>query len=219
MNENLERRYLDNRSQLTTRAREAEDSDGKRGGGYAALYSSESFDLGGFTEVLAPGAFARSLEAINAGETNAFLFWQHDSNTILASTRSGTLTLSEDETGLAFEFDTDGLTEQQAKTLKRGDLQVSFGFYVRSDAWAELPNGSYKRTINDLDLTEVSLVTYPAYGQTNVAMRSLDAFKAERSNVEETVAEEVVETVEEEVREDFTNQNELALRLRLANIG
>ena len=214
MNENLERRYLDTRSQLTARATETEGSDGKRAGGYAALHNSESFDLGGFVEVLAQGAFSRSKHAVESGEINVFLFWQHDSDIILASTRSGTLTLTEDEKGLAFEFDTDGLTEQQRKTLARGDLQVSFGFYVREQTWVELADGTYKRTIHDLDLTEISLVTYPAYGATNVAMRSLEAFKAEKP-----VTEEVADQVTEEKVEDRSRENELQLRLRLANLS
>lgn len=208
MTDNLERRYLDARSQLNLRADQVEGEDGKRGGGYAALYNSESFDLGGFTEVLAPGAFARSLAKVADGSANVFLFWQHDSNTILASTRSGSLALTDDDTGLAFDFDVDGLTDQQAKTLKRGDLQVSFGFYIVGQEWSERPDGSFLRTITDLELTEVSLVTYPAYGATTVAMRSLEAFRATTKEPEESV----------EANEDWKIKaaNEINLRLRLA---
>jgi hypothetical protein len=185
MTKAIEHRYLATGSaNLATRAEG--EGDGSRAGGYAALHNSESQDLGGFVEVLAPGAFSRSLAAVAAGEANVFAFWQHDSSTILASTRSNTLTLSEDETGLAFDFDTDGMTDQQRKALARGDLQVSFGFYVREEQWSELTDGTFKRTVLDLELTEISLVTYPAYTATTVAIRSLEAFKAQATPEVET---------------------------------
>jgi len=176
--ENLERRFLAGSTVNTAKA-STENSDGKRAGGYAALYNSESGDLGGFVEVIAPGAFTRSLASVATGDLNAFLFWQHDSKDILASTRSSTLVLSEDETGLAFDFDTDGMDEKQRKTLARGDLQVSFGFKTVKDQWEEREDGTILRTILDLDLIETSLVTFPAYSASSVAMRALDAFKAE----------------------------------------
>ena len=188
--DNLERRYALPELRFVTTAKTDETTEATRAGGYAALYNSASYDLGGFTEVLAPGAFTRSIDAIHAGRQNVFLFWQHDTGAILASTRSGTLVLSEDETGLKFDFDTSGLTEQQAKTLARGDLQVSFGFMVREDIKEEFPGTTGIRTITDLDLFEVSLVTYPAYGATTVAMRSWEAFKEARNAESEAKAEE-----------------------------
>lgn len=209
MSENLERRYVATASQLSIRS-EAGETEAKRAGGYAALFNSESEDLGGFIEVLAPGAFDRSLAAVQAGQANVFCFYQHNSDIILASTRSGTLTLRSDDTGLAFEFDTDGMTEQQRKTLARGDLQVSFGFYVREQTWAELTDGTFKRTVADLDLTEVSLVTYPAYSATTVAMRSLEAFKAQATPKVEIVEEQAFDMREVRLRQ-------LDARVRLAN--
>lgn len=188
--DNLERRYALPELRFVTTAKTDESTEATRAGGYAALYNSASYDLGGFTEVLAPGAFTRSIDAIHAGRQNVFLFWQHDTGAILASTRSGTLVLSEDETGLKFDFDTSGLTEQQSKTLARGDLQVSFGFMVREDTKEELPGTIGVRTITDLDLFEVSLVTYPAYGATSVAMRSWEAFKEARNSEAEIISEE-----------------------------
>lgn len=175
----------------------ADIQDGKRAGGYAAVYRSESVDLGGFTEVLAPGAFKRSLDAVEAGEAQVYLFWQHNSGEPLASTRSETLTLREDQTGLAFEFELDGLDDKQRKAIKRGDLQVSFGFRALADTWEERADGTYLRTVTDLELSEVSLVTYPAYGSTTVALRSRDAWLESQST------DETIQALEEEVnRED-----------------
>lgn len=199
--ENLERRYSTPELRFVATAKTTDAAEGKRAGGYAALYNSESYDLGGFKEVLAAGAFSRSLGLIRSGQLNVFLFWQHDTGTILASTRSGTLVLSEDDKGLAFDFDTSGLTEQQKRTLERGDLQVSFGFVVREETKEDIPGKVGRRTITDLDLFEVSLVTYPAYGATTVAVRSWEAFM-EAQKVEQTPTEEREAAVEYDGAED-----------------
>ena len=65
--------------------------------------------------------------------------------------------------------------------MKRGDItQMSFGFTVRPGGqdWAKDDEGRYIRTLKKLRLYDVSPVTFPAYPQTDVAVRALGEFRA-----------------------------------------
>jgi HK97 family phage prohead protease len=172
----------------------AADSDGSgKAAGYAAVFNSESFDLGGFIEVIAPGAFARSLTRAASGDINIFALWSHDNSIPLGSTGAGKLRLSEDERGLAFELDTKRFTPAQLDALADNELRMSFGFMVREQEWRELEDGTYVRTLKDVELTEVSFVINPAYPDTNAAKRSLDDWREQRA-AESTAAPETETT-------------------------
>jgi len=138
--------------------------------GHAAVFDSLSIDLGGFREIIAPGAFRRTIR-----EGNQFAIHYHDYADLLGSTRSGTLKLSEDPRGLCFELavpDT-SLGRDVHTLVKRGDLlHMSFSFLVNGYAgekWRELSNGRLERTLLDVDLFEVSTVARPAYMDTKVS--------------------------------------------------
>lgn len=138
-------------------------------GGYAATFNAEATGLN-FREVIAPGAFKRSLGT----ENPVFLLVNHDTESLpLASTRSGTLKLNEDEVGLRMEADLDPSNpraQELASALRRGDVdKMSFAFTV--NAGGEVREEGL-RTLTDLDLYEVSVVTLPAYDSTSVGMRS-----------------------------------------------
>lgn len=138
--------------------------------GYAAVFDSPSEDLGGFTETIAPGAFKRTLAARN----DVKLLWNHDMGEPLASTRSGTLRLFEDATGLRVEADIAPTTRGKDLSIlmQQGIVhQMSFGFNVMRDSWAD---GGSKRRIESVRLFEVSVVTAPAYTATSAAVRSLN---------------------------------------------
>ena len=63
--------------------------------------------------------------------------------------------------------------------IQRGDVtQMSFGFRTISDEF-QMVDGEVVRTLKAVRLFDVSPVTFPAYPQTDVAARSLEAFKAE----------------------------------------
>lgn len=153
--------------------------------GYAAVFNSDSEDLGGFIERLAPTAFNRSL---GDADQNIYMLWGHDVNQPIGSTNSKSLGLSADKTGLRFKLDASRLNAQQLAAVVAGEMRMSFGFCVSDDSWEQTPTGDYIRTINDLDLFETSLVISPAYpatsagirhsGDNSEAKRSLDAFKA-----------------------------------------
>jgi HK97 family phage prohead protease len=140
--------------------------------GYAAVYNEPSHPLpdergGAFVERIAPGAFRRAL----AASPDVRLLVNHDPNLLLARTKNGTLRLNEDARRLKIDADpADTQTARDALALlRRGDMdQMSFGFYVVRDEWnAERT----QRMIHDLELDDVSIVTYPAYEATTAAAR------------------------------------------------
>lgn len=163
---NLEYRHVD------AELRAAEDAMIVEG--YAAKFHVESDPLGrsGVRESIKPGAFSRTLL-----EDKQYMHWNHDPSIVLASTKSGTLTLSEDEVGLKMRAelpDTQWGRDTYA-LVKRGDVsQMSFGFQKRADAWDDSDPKSPRRSLLDVRLFEVSIVPYPAYPQTAVMARSID---------------------------------------------
>ena len=165
--------------------------------GYGSVFNSRSLDLGGFQEIIAPGAFDGVIER---SDVKALL--DHNAERgILARSRNGkgSLSLELDERGLKYSFDAPhtNLGDEVVEGLKRGDYsQSSFAFTVESESWTKEEDGSYLRTINKIgNLYDVSIVANPAYTDTSVALRSLDAFKAQE---ETQIPEEVKEEVKEE---------------------
>jgi len=141
--------------------------------GYAAVFNAPSEDLGGFVEIIAPGAFVAALGA------DIRALWNHEDSEVLGRTRSGTLRLGVDATGLSCEIDLpDTATGRDAAALlARGDVDgMSVGFRTIRDSWASV-EGKTVRTLLEVDLVEVSIVAFPAYPDTEVALRGLNRFR------------------------------------------
>jgi HK97 family phage prohead protease len=150
--------------------------------GHAAVFNSPSELLGGcFREIILPGAFA---EAIDSFDTRAL--FNHDSNIVIGRKSAGTLRMKEDESGLAIEIDLPdtSFARDIEVSMRRGDIkEMSYSFVVADGGqrWDRDPDGSgnWTRTISKIErVFDVSPVTYPAYTETDCAMRSLDAVKA-----------------------------------------
>lgn len=147
--------------------------------GHAAVFNVLSKNLGGFKEIIQAGAFR---EAVRLDDVRAL--FNHDASIVLGRNKAGTLRLSEDSRGLAIEI---SLPDTQAARdlhtlIQRGDIsQMSFGFTLRpnGDTWSKDARGQYVRTLRNLRLFDVSVVTFPAYSQTDVsvALRSLHVFQ------------------------------------------
>jgi len=152
--------------------------------GYAAVFNRDSEEMWGFIERIAPGAFD---EALAVSDVRAL--FNHDPDKLLARSTSGTLKLSADETGLYYEFEAPDTTvgNDLLVMLKRGDVsQSSFGFTVEQDSWEFRDQGPDIRTIEKVKrLYDVSPVTYPAYPDTTVALRSRDEAKPADPDEEE----------------------------------
>lgn len=145
--------------------------------GYAATFGDVA-DIGGyFKEVLARGAFTKTLQTADVRA-----YYGHERARLLGRTSAGTLRLSEDAKGLAVEIDLPDTTDgRDVRTLiERGDITgMSFGFTVTRQEWNEAVDPP-TRTILEVELHEVSIVSEPAYDGTSIALRSLDEARKER---------------------------------------
>jgi HK97 family phage prohead protease len=143
--------------------------------GYAAVFNRQSQNLGGFVEQVDPGAFTRTL---GMSELRVAARYNHDDNFLLGTTEGGTLTLSVDGTGLRYEVDLPDTTAGRdvAALARRGDLRYSsFAFRTLEDDWSETEAGFPLRTLRAVQLVDVAPVNNPAYLDTSVAVRSLEA--------------------------------------------
>lgn len=157
------------RSMLAPISVEAPDEENKAPvfRGHAAVFDQESEDLGGFTEVIARGAFRRAL----GEDQDTVALFNHDSNLVLGRTTNRTLDLREDPRGLHAEFNAPDTQYARdiRELVRRGDVhQMSFAFTVARDDWQERSDGTILRRVLEVDrLHDVSLVTTPAYPQTS----------------------------------------------------
>jgi len=94
----------------------------------------------------------------------------------LARTKSGTLTLAEDDRGLRVEADLDPanpLAASVISAMRRGDLsQMSFAFRTIKDSWSK---DRQTRELEEVELFDVSVVTFPAYEETMAELRAAQA--------------------------------------------
>lgn len=135
--------------------------------GYAAVFNSKTIIGDWFEEIINPGAFSK---AIASGDIRAL--FNHDWGNVLGRTKSGTLRLEEDERGLKFEVDlpNTSVARDLKESMQRGDInQCSFGFYPTEETW-DYASEPALRTINEVELFEVSVVSLPAYDDTEVAL-------------------------------------------------
>jgi uncharacterized protein len=170
---------MDNSERRSYAECRAEASDnGKKIRGYAIRFNSTSVDLGGFREQIAPEAIDRTLR----DGLDVRMLVDHDTSKVLGRTRSGTLLLRKDSQGLRIENEPDqeiSYARDIMRAVARGDVSgMSFRFRTLEDEW------DYKgkvplRTVTDMTIDEVSIVTFPAYTATDVqvAQRSLQAFR------------------------------------------
>ena len=142
--------------------------------GYASKFETWSEPIyGWFREQIARGAFDKT------DMSDVVMVFNHDISGILARTTSGTLKLSVDKVGLRSEFEAPETTlgNDMLELVGRGDIsKCSFKFVVEADEWryADDKNGLEldERTVKAISkLYDVSLVTYPAYKDTEASVR------------------------------------------------
>jgi len=138
--------------------------------GYAAVFDSPSEPMP-FIEYVKRGAFSKTL---NDG-ADVRLLIDHE-GVPLARSKSGTLALEEDERGLRVEAELDPTNPDAARiisAMKRGDLnQMSFAFRTIKDNWSD---DRSVRELREVQLFDVSVVTFPAYEETVAELRSAQA--------------------------------------------
>ena len=151
--------------------RAEDDGDGLTLRGYATVFDADyeiTDALGTYTERVAAGAFTRTLEH----GADVRLLVNHD-GLPLARTKSGTLSLAQDDVGLLCEARLDAaspLVRSVKSAMDRGDAdQMSFAFRVVKQEWAD---DYTDRTIREAQLFDVSVVTFPANPATSVSLRA-----------------------------------------------
>jgi uncharacterized protein len=186
----VERRFLSRHLDIR-----ASDENGKRTlRGHAARFDKLSQDLGGFYERLAAGCFARSLRE----NADVMFLRGHNPDAIVARCSNGTLAVSEDSEGLAFECQmADTTVARDLYTdVKEGNITgMSFGMVVKKDRWDDTADDCLPgdpdddcqdadrarrraplRTVLECSLLEISAVTMPAYLSSDVAARARALF-------------------------------------------
>lgn len=135
--------------------------------GYAAVFDSPSEPLP-WIEYVRKGAFTKTL---NDG-ADVRLLIDHE-GVPLARSKSGTLNLIEDEKGLRVEAELDPTNPDAARimsAMRRGDIsQMSFAFRTIKDSWNQERTS---RELREVQLFDVSVVTFPAYEATVAELRS-----------------------------------------------
>jgi len=170
--------------------------------GLALPFNRNSADLGGFIERIEPGAVA-------VDDTDVVMLWQHDSTDPITRQSSG-LELEVRKSGIWFEAQASDFSDRQLDLLQRGVVKsMSFGFVTVEDDW-EQDSKPVRRTLKQIDLREISPVTWPAYKQTSVAVRS-----AQEAGIDLRVVPDNISTAVDEDRrtpwerprlEDFTSE-------------
>lgn len=137
--------------------------------GYFALYEQETELFDGIFEIITKGAFDNTLQ------NDIRALWNHNTQFVLGRNKSGTLELKTDEKGLygIIKMPKTQYAQDLYELVQRGDVdQASFGFNILAEDIEELASGAYRWRINDIDLHEISVVTFPAYENTSVQARA-----------------------------------------------
>jgi uncharacterized protein len=149
--------------------RQAETQDDYTLEGYFALYENETELFDGIFEIITKGAFDNTL----GNDIRAL--WNHNTQYVLGRNKSGTLELKTDDKGLfgVVKLPKTQYAQDLYTLVQRGDVdQASFGFNILAEDLEELADGGYRWRLNEVDLHEISVVTFPAYENTSVQARA-----------------------------------------------
>lgn len=171
---------MSNREIRSTEQIKAVDDEKQIVEGYALRFNKLSNDLGGFVEEISPEA----LKEADLSDVRCLI--DHDSSKVLGRTTSETLELNVDDEGLYFRCQLPNTTyaKDLYENIRLGNISnCSFGFILDDedgDSFEKREDGLFKRTLRKIrSLFDVSIVTYPAYNDTDVApaLRSIEAIK------------------------------------------
>lgn len=163
MNKELQIRHV--QSMLETRA----ENEEMFLEGYFVVFNTITELWPGMFEKVDPKAFDKTL----SNDIRALV--NHDPNIVLGRNTANTLTLKADAYGLWGSIrinPNDSEAVNHYHRVKRGDVSGnSFGFNILAEEYEMNPDGSTTYTLTDIDLHEVSIVTFPQYTETNIQAR------------------------------------------------
>lgn len=159
--------------------RAAQDGTPETISGYAVVWNRYSQNLGGYVEMISPGAFDDSLAS-----DDQIASYNHDYAAMLGRRSADTLTLTPDNLGLRYDIPVDMSDPDHVRVVRkiqRNELRgSSFSMYFLpdGDAWSYTDQGTLLNTVTRARIVEVAPVVWPAYMATeedglSVALRSL----------------------------------------------
>lgn len=158
----------------------------RRIGGYAALFNRESRNLGGFVEIILPGAFNDSR---SRDWPDVMARYNHDDMWLLGTTGARTLELTVDGTGLDYTVTVPAARQDVFELVQRGDIRKSsFAFMTLEEDWGMTEQDYPLRKLVSAQLVDVAPVNRPAYTDTTAGTRSLPALVAEAVPALESLA-------------------------------
>jgi len=170
-----ERRYIG----LVDVEQRGTDSPRLRFAGTAAVFGKRAY-IGarpyGFWEEVRTGAFAKAI-----AEGDVAMLHNHDPNLILARSTihegPGRLTMHESDMGLRTDaefIDTSYARDLDEVIRRRGVSQMSFSFRPVKETMSRVEDtGEDLRSLVEVALFDVSTVVFPAYTETDAAMRAI----------------------------------------------
>ena len=150
--------------------------------GYFALYEQETELFPNTYEIISRGAFDNTIK------NDVRALWNHNTQYVLGRSKNGSLQLRADDKGLfgTIKLPKTQYAEDLYELVKRGDIdQCSFGFNILDETVEELSNGGYRWRMKNVDLHEISVVTFPAYENTTVHARSKQIEQIEQRKLQE----------------------------------
>ena len=151
--------------------------------GYFALYESETELWKDSFEIISKGAFENTIK-----QNDIRALWNHNTQYVLGRSTNGSLELKADDKGLfgTIKLPKTQYAEDLYELVKRGDIdQASFGFNIIDEELEELANGGYRWRLKEVDLHEISVVTFPAYENTVVQARRKQVQQIEQRKMQE----------------------------------
>lgn len=201
----IEKRYFEIKS-ISNEENKNQESPQSVFTGKAVLFDQETTLCEGIYEKVDKKAFERALK-----DDDIRCLFNHDPNYVIGRKKSGTLELEERDDGLYFSVvpPENQWCKDLEKSIKRGDInQCSFAFSVKKDEFKTDEEGGIHRTILDGKLYDVSIVTYPAYEETLVNVRSrVEEFKKNNLPKKITNVSEKLEKFLEERRKNNEKQS------------
>jgi uncharacterized protein len=161
--------------------RQADNTEDFEIEGYFALYEQETELFEGVYEIITKGAFNKTLN------NDIRALWNHNTQYVLGRNKSGTLEIREDDKGLfgLIRLPKTQYAKDLFELINRGDVdQASFGFNILDEDLEELASGAYRWRLKEVDLHEISVVTFPAYENTSVQARAKQVEQLEKRKIE-----------------------------------
>lgn len=191
--------------------------------GYAAVFRSESRNLGGFVETIHPNAF----DEVLATRPDVLGVFNHDKNLLLGRTSNNRLRLWTDAYGLRYEITPNPNTSVGRDVIEwvkdRTVVGSSFAFAIKrsgGDSWGTNASGTRHREIRAVSLLEdVGPVSRPAYEAASVVVsrRAIEMALGDNFRPNQTMANAARRGLRSAKGRDGVDERLLAVAERIAN--